>query len=185
MTNQTDEFRDANIAEPATRPGSMGLGGAGDPVTAAAAGEALIGTLNGLIDACRDNEYGYNACAEHLEVGSVQRRFHQRAVECRDAARELANQVQRLGGTPKEGGTARGAMHRGWVAVRATLSGHGERAMLEECERGEDVALARYRQARNEVLPPDIEPLIQRQLLAVQQSHDDIKALRDEARSHA
>ena len=107
----------------------------------------------------------------------MQRRFHQRAVECRDAALDLETQVRRLGGTPSEGGTARGAVHRGWVTVRATLSGHGERTMLEECERGEDRALARYRQALNEVLPPDIEPLIQRQLLAVQQAHDEIKAL--------
>ena len=64
MTNKTDQFRDADIVEPATRPASLGLGGAGVPLTAAEAGEALIGTLNGLIDACRDNEYGYNACAE-------------------------------------------------------------------------------------------------------------------------
>ena len=184
MANKTEEMLGTDSAEITTPGGGKRLGGERDPLAAVEAREALIDTLNGLIDANRDNEFGYNACAEYLDVGGLQRRFHQRAVECRDAARELEYQVQRLGGTPAEGGTARGAVHRSWMAVRAKLSSHSERAMLEECERGEDLALARYRQALNEVLPPEVDPLIHRQLLAAQQSHDDIKALRDEARSH-
>ncbi len=143
----------------------------------------LIDVLNDLIEACRDGEYGFNACAEYLDAGDLKRRLHLRATQSREAAAELAAEVRRLGGQPDEGGTARGAVHRGWVAVRGTLSSHSERAMLEECERGEDVTLTRYRRALREALPSDIRELVSRQLQQVQYSHDDIKRLRDEARS--
>ena len=51
------------------------------------------------------------------------------------------------------GGTVSGAMHRGWMAVKGTLSGYRDINMLEECERAEDVALAQYRKALKQNLP--------------------------------
>src|SRR3990167_340814 len=92
----------------------------------------LIHVLNDLIEACRDVECGFNACAEYLEVGMLKRRFYLLAPQYRDAAAELGTHVLRLGGKPDDDGTARGAVHRGWVALRGTLSSHSERVMLEE-----------------------------------------------------
>ena len=55
--------------------------------------------------------------------------------------------------------------------------------MLEECERGEDAAVARYRKALKEELPPDVRSLVERQAEGAQRNHDQIKQLRDEART--
>ena len=71
------------------------------------------------------------------------------------------------------------------VAVRASLTGYTDQAMLEECERGEDAALARYRKAlRDDTLPEPLRALIQRQEMGVQRNHDQIKALRDRIKSN-
>ncbi len=51
--------------------------------------------------------------------------------------------------------------------------------MLDECERGEDAALARYRKALKETLPADVRSILERQYQGAQRNHDQIKALRD------
>ena len=145
----------------------------------------VIDTLNDLIETCRDGEYGFGACAEHTQGLSLKALFLQCEAQCSDAAAELQRHVVRLGGKPDSGGSASGALHRGWVAVRGTLSGYSDKAMLDECERGEDTALARYRKALKQELPGDVREVVERQRQGAQKNHDQIKALRDEARSHA
>lgn len=145
----------------------------------------VIDTLNDLIETCHDGEYGFRACAEHSKAQNLKVLFQRRAFECGEAAAELHKHVLRLGGTPEDGGTASGAVHRGWVAVRGTLSGYSDLAMLEECERGEDTALARYRKALKQALPPDVLVVVERQRQGAQNSHDEVKRLRDQLRSSA
>lgn len=74
-------------------------------------------------------------------------------------------------------------MHRGWVSVRGTLSGYTDLAMLDECERAEDAALARYRNALKEDLPSDIRAVVERQAQGAQRNHDQIKAMRNALRA--
>ena len=91
--------------------------------------------------------------------------------------------VARLGGNPEEGGSVAGAMHRGWTTLKAAVSGRTDLAILEECERGEDVAKARYAKALEESLPEDIQVVVQRQYNGVMRNHDQIRDLRDRYRA--
>jgi uncharacterized protein (TIGR02284 family) len=141
-----------------------------------------IDTLNDLVEVSNDGERGFRTSAEHAESPSLRTVFNQRADECRAAARELQALVTQLGGTADTGGTAAGALHRGWVAVRSSLTGYSDRALLEECERGEDVALSHYRKALQQPLPESVRGVVAAQLLGVQRNHDQIRALRDRAR---
>jgi uncharacterized protein (TIGR02284 family) len=142
--------------------------------------DTIIETLNDLIKTSKDGEYGFTACAKHVSSADLRRLFTQRATECLRAAEELQSLVIQYGGEPETEGSNTGALHRGWVAVRGSLTGHSDQAMLDECERGEDAALARYRAAlREEDLPETLRAVIARQQLGVQANHDQIKALRD------
>jgi uncharacterized protein (TIGR02284 family) len=144
------------------------------------ASKDIVTTLNDLIETCKDSEYGFTACAKHVESTELRNLFTQRAAEAQRAANELQTYVVQYGGEPDKGGSATGALHRGWVAVRGSLVGYSDQAMLEECERGEDAALARYRKAlKSEALPEALRAVIERQCLVVQRQHDEIKALRD------
>lgn len=142
----------------------------------------IVDTLNDLIETCKDGEYGFTACGNHVSSDVLKQLFIQRATDCRRAAQELQTEVVRYGGEPELEGTTTGALHRGWVAVRGSLVGYSDQAMLDECERGEDAALARYRAAmRHGGLPDPLKALIARQQLGVQSNHDQIKRLRDAA----
>lgn len=113
-----------------------------------------IDTLNTLIETSKDGEYGFRTSAEHLKSEELKSLFMRRAEECRQAAAELQALVTSLGGSAEDSGSATGAVHRGWVAVKATLAGYTDKAILEETERGEDIALSAYRSAMEENLPP-------------------------------
>ena len=80
------------------------------------------------------------------------------------------------------GGSVAGAVHRGWMNLKAAASGRTDLAILEECERGEDVAKARYRKALKDV-PEDIRMVVQRQYDGVVRNHDQIRTLRDSYRA--
>lgn len=142
-----------------------------------------IDTLNDLVETSKDGEYGFRACAEHAESPELRELLDARSISCAQAAHELQELVVALGGKPDEGGSAAGALHRGWVSVRHALSTHTDLAMLEECERGEDKALARYRAALKEPLPPSVQGVVERQMSGVQAHHDLIRDRRDALRA--
>lgn len=143
----------------------------------------VIEVLDDLAECSKDGEYGFRACAEQAERQDLKSLFLQRADDCRKAAQELYSQIRTLGGKPDDGGTTAGALHRGWVAVKATLSTYDDKAVLEECERGEDSAVAQYRKALKKDLPAAIKQLVERQAQGAQRNHDQIKALRDQLRA--
>lgn len=143
-----------------------------------------IDTVNTLIETCKDGEFGFRSCAEHASAPSLKQVFDARAQECAAAAAELRRVVTAYGGDPETSGTASGALHRGWVSLKGALTGHSDLSMLEECERGEDAALARYRRAlEGDALPADVRSIVERQLLGVMRNHGQIRALRDGERA--
>lgn len=139
----------------------------------------VVDVLKDLVECSKDGEYGFRTCAEQAKSEDLKQLFLRRADNCRAAAQELNQLVRECGGTPEEGGSTMGAMHRGWVAVKAMLSTYDDKAVLEECERGEDNAKVRYRKALDKPLPPHIRQVVERQMEGVIRNHDEIKRLRD------
>ena len=143
----------------------------------------VIDTLNKLIDTCLDGEYGFRTSAEHVKSENLRSVFLERAESCRRGATELQAAVVRLGGKPDEHSSGTGTLHRGWVALKGMLTGDSDQAALNECERGEDAALARYRDAIKKDLPSDVMAIVQRQYEGVKRNHDQIRTLRDAHRA--
>lgn len=140
----------------------------------------VIDVLQDLVECSKDGEYGFRACAEQAKREDLRSVFLQRADGCRIGAQELNGLIRQLGGQTEDGGSALGAMHRGWVAVKTTLTSYDDKAVLEEAERGEDNAKARYRKAAQKPLPENVRQVVERQLQAVERNHDQIKQLRDQ-----
>lgn len=165
--------------------GSASTGVAGMVGSAQSAGntsgdkEDVIDALQDLVECCKDGEYGFRESAEQAKRPDLKSLFLQRADDCRRGAEELNQKIRGLGGRIEEGGSALGTLHRGWVSVRSALTTYDDKAVLQECERGEDNALARYRRALKQQLPADIKQTVERQYQAVQRNHDQIRMLRD------
>ena len=143
----------------------------------------VIDVLQDLAECSLDGEYGFRACAEQAKREDLKSAFLKHADECRQAVQELNEQIRACGGKTEEHGSASGAMHRGWVAVKSKLSTYDDKAVLEEAERGEDNAMARYRKALKASLPADVKLIVERQMQGVQRNHDQIKMLRDQFRN--
>ncbi len=60
-----------------------------------------------------------------------------------------------LGGVPEDGSAARAPVHRGWISFKAVAITRDTKLILEECERGEDYAKARY----DEVMKTELSEL--------------------------
>lgn len=142
----------------------------------------IIDTLNDLIETSHDGEYGFRELAERAEAPELKQTFSRRAEEIRASVADLQQAVTAQGGTPEDSGTAAGALHRGWVAVRSKLTTATDLSLLEEAERGEDSALASYRKASKQELPAPVRALVEQQMAGVQRNHDQIKQLRDRQR---
>ena len=94
---------------------------------------------------------------------------------------ELTSAVNRIGGEAETGTSSTGSIHRAWIDVKATFTGHDRKSVLAECERGEDAIKKAYQSALsdNDSLPADVAQVISSQQQMINEGHDRIKALRD------
>ena len=177
-----------NTARAGTTVGSTAALGAGDVYDGTGeplANDEVVDVLNDLIENSRDGAEGFKVSAEQVETARLKQVFSERASACAAAAAELVPLVTQYGGTPADGGTAGGALHRGWVKVKGAVGADSEESILEEVERGEDASLARYRKALKNQLPADVRAVVQQQADGAQRNHDEMKALRDQARARS
>jgi len=145
----------------------------------------IASILNDLVETSKDGEKGFRKAAEDTKSAELKSIFMQRAGDCANGAAELQQIVSRMGDKPEQGGSVAGAMHRGWVDLKSAMTKRDDLAILEECERGEDVAKAKYRDALEETLPEDIRAVVQRQYDGALKNHNQIRDLRDRYRTRA
>lgn len=141
--------------------------------------------LNDLIETSKDGEKGFAKAAEDAHDAELKSLFTGCSQRCREGATELQAQVRALGGDPERTGSAAGALHRGWISLREAISSREDKAILEECEKGEDYAKAQYRKALEQDLPADVRAIVDRQYQGVLANHDRVRALRDRYRASA
>lgn len=143
----------------------------------------IISTLNDLIETSKDGEEGFRTCADDVSDPQMKTFFSNRAQSCAAAAVELQDLVRAFGGNPETSGGLGGAIHRRWVDIKALLTGKDVKAVLKECVRGEDFAVASYRRALEKNLPADVRAVVERQYQGVLQNHDQVRSLADQYRA--
>jgi len=145
--------------------------------------EKLTGILNDLIRINHDREAGYEKAMEELkdEDADLRALFSRYVNESRQYAQELTTEVSRLGGKPTDGTTNSGKVYRVWMDLKAAIAGKDRKAILDNCEFGEDAAQKAYDTALNTDidLEPSVRDLIVRQKATLKTGHDEVKRLRD------
>ena len=118
--------------------------------------------------------------AENLDLSMV---FQTMIDQSRQFRNELGTEVQVLGEEMEEGTMVSGKLYRAWMDVKAMFSGKDRYTILSSCEGGEDAAQKAYESAlEEEDLPSFLRDMISEQKASLRVSHDEIKALRDQAK---
>jgi uncharacterized protein (TIGR02284 family) len=98
-----------------------------------------IEVLNSLITSTIDSADGFERAAHQAQAGPYTDLFRDFGAERRRVAEGLQQIVRSLGGTPNDDGSLKANLHRRWLDLRAAIAGDGgDRAVVEEVERGED-----------------------------------------------
>lgn len=147
--------------------------------------EEIISTLNDLIEVSKDGEEGFRSSAENVDDPQLKAFFLRRSQEVAASVQELQELVRSLGGEPASSTSLSGTLHRRWIDIKTALTSNETLAVLNETERGEDVALATYRRAAEKDLPTHVRFVVVRQLEGAKRNHDEVKRLRDAARAEA
>lgn len=134
------------------------------------------GTLNHLIELCRDGERGFRHAANHVQDPVLKTLFLEVAAQRERFVEALRPHAQRLGGDADADGTATGALHRGWMSLKDALGPHEDAVIVREAERGERAALGAFEDAIAGILPPESRDLIESCYAQVQHSYRRIAA---------
>ncbi|WP_048920330.1 ferritin-like domain-containing protein [Rufibacter radiotolerans] len=145
----------------------------------------VLDTLNDLVETARDGQKGYETAAGAVADPRVKSELHRLAQQRAVFASELESKAQQLGGSTSHTTTvegvameAAGAVHRGWINLKAAVGANDSKAILGECETGDEAALKAYNNALNEPLPLDVKNIVQKQQMEIQAAKQTITSLK-------
>jgi uncharacterized protein (TIGR02284 family) len=138
--------------------------------------------LNDLIQINNDRIEGYKRAMDELspEDEDLKNIFAEMMRHSAKYKSQLVQEVQISGEEPVTGTTTSGKIYRAWMDVKAMFSGNDRKAVLENCEAGEDAAKEAYKSALNtEHLSANIRSILIEQQAEIIIAHNHIKSLRD------
>ncbi|WP_289036948.1 PA2169 family four-helix-bundle protein [Zobellia russellii] len=136
--------------------------------------------LNNILEKTYDAEKGFKKAAEHAKSTDLKTFFKRKADERYNFGHDLKSEIVRYGQDFEKGGSATGAMHRGWMDVKAWFSADNDESMLEEAITGEKAAVEEYKAVLNEVsLPTTTTTLLTQQMNKISTDLNSIKRLED------
>jgi uncharacterized protein (TIGR02284 family) len=151
----------------------------------------IIENLNDLVQINTDRIVGYENALHQIEEEEIQENgvetglrnlFLSHIDDSRRFKLQLAKEVEVLGANEETDTSTSGKLHRAWIDIKTTFTGHSKKSILEECEFGEDAIKKAYESAlEDENLPAYLRDILNSQLSVLVEAHDEIKALRDSA----
>jgi uncharacterized protein (TIGR02284 family) len=146
--------------------------------------QETLSIVNRLIETLKDGQEGFREASEAVQSSDLKRQLLEYSLQRSRFAGELQNYAINLGEPdPENTSSTAGALHRAWINIKSAVSSRDDHAILSECERGEDTAVAEYKRAMEGNLPSPLADIISRQYTDVKAAHDHVKALRDASKN--
>jgi uncharacterized protein (TIGR02284 family) len=141
--------------------------------------------INDLVKINNDRIEGYDRAIREAkdEDSDLKTTFENMKRESVQNRQELSTLARQLGEEPEKGTRADGKIYRIWMDLKATFSGNSRKAVLENCEFGEDAAQKAYRAALSDNdLTPELREVVSHQQQHLKASHDKIRNMRNSER---
>src|SRR5947199_10823422 len=111
--------------------------------------------IDNLIETLKDGQEGFKQAAEGVSDPKLKSLFRDYSDKRSRFLIALQTEVRKFGeDKPEDDSSATGALHCGWINLKAAVTGGDEDAILDECERGEDSAVEEFHKAAEDDLPP-------------------------------
>ena len=143
----------------------------------------IISTINSLIETLKDGQEGFKQASEAVKDSNLKSLFSEFSLQRSKFAGELQAQAHQMGESkPEDSSSTAGALHRTWINLKSAITTQDDHAILAECERGEDSAVAEYKKAMEADVSGPVRDVISRQYTDVKAAHDKVRNLRDAAK---
>ena len=134
--------------------------------------------MNRLIGYCREGEYGFRTCAQHVRSAELRTLFARHSDACHAALEELQRMQEQNGGHVEPSAVQ---PLRTWASLRGKVTFDSDDQIVAEAVRGEAITVSRLAEALAAAVPPSLRELIERQLVAARRNEDELKRLVDQA----
>ena len=138
---------------------------------------AMSTSIKDLLETLADGAEGFTKASESVKDTGLKTLFAGFAAERQEMIGELETYAPTEPGDDSP--TITGAIHRGWINLKAILTSGDDHAILAECERGEDHALEVFRGAVEEPLAPEVASTVNSIATRILAVHNQVKELRD------
>lgn len=138
----------------------------------------VLDQLNKLLTRNRDAEKGYQEAAENVKDAELKSLFLAQSRQRGEFAMELDREVRALGGDPDNGTSLAADLHRAWINVKSTFASDDDKAVVQECQRGDQDALENYNSVLQETdLVASTRELLLRQKQSIDSAHASMARL--------
>jgi uncharacterized protein (TIGR02284 family) len=143
-------------------------------------GKNILETLTELTQFVNDGREGYARAAKESKNPQTEQIYRMFSSQRAEFGSELNNLIRSHGGEPEFDTTAKGKLYRGWMDVKASLTGSDEEAILDANLYGEEWAQKAYQEAlEDSSLPASIRSVIQRQQQASLETYQQLLQLKN------
>lgn len=141
--------------------------------------EHTVKVLNSLIETTLDSVHGYQEAAENAAEPQLKSLFAKRASDRLELSQKLQAEVRTFGGEPETDQSILGKAHNKFVDLKAALTRHDTKAVINEVERGEDFIKGKFEHAmRDDDLAPGARTLLTEAYSAIKSDHDEISRMK-------
>lgn len=120
----------------------------------------IISVLNDLIRINSAGKLGYEYAAEHTHDQAIATLFTSLAKQRETFIKALSHKVIMLGTLPDDGFSVMGQLHRWLIDFKSSMQSAGDDVIIEECLRGDDVAMQHYMDGMALNLPIEYHDLL-------------------------
>jgi uncharacterized protein (TIGR02284 family) len=137
----------------------------------------IVEKLNDLLSRNYDAEAGFKLASEKVENSVLNDYFKRNRVMHRKFGEEIKNMIVKLNGEIDKGTSLEGDAHRAWLNFKAAISSNTDESLLEECARGQKVAMDDYQNAIEELPQGEVTELLAQQKAEIVDIVHELKAL--------
>lgn len=139
----------------------------------------IVHDLNDLLTRNYDAEKGYLKAAEKVKHTGLKNYMEARAQNRYDFGHALKEIIRNMGGEVDKGTSTEGDLHRLWINFKDAITS-GDKAIYEECIRGEKKFVEEYRNTlKEDNLPETFRAKLSQQLNDAQRAIEDLDVMKE------